>query len=488
LGHTTPAIRDNIDARSSIRQRFLKVALITGIVAITLLAIASWQRGQADRFIHEHGPIEMLHLGLLAFATYFFFYAYRHGEGAVQVAGGALAMLGLAGFVREIDVKSLGGPEWFRFLAEHGLQEVLLVVMTLPIFVYLLIKRAYFMDLVRLGLSLRAWPLYASGACLLLAVYFDERLVTNDYLRFWEELIETYGYVFMVMASWRHVQYLADPAAAIETWPFKLAVGFAVLSGVLLAGVPFVEQRLLYHPDPARTSPESLNLDGVTERWIEHKNGPPILTWSAPSKPGMPVIVYFHGNGAALANRAERMRKYLARGYGMTMMTYRGYGGREGVPSERANVTDALRVYDELITSGVPASQIVVYGESLGTGVAIQVAAKHDVAGVVLDAPYTSMVEVAQIHYPFLPAGWLMRDRYLSTSYIGGIKAPLLVVHGEADALIPVSMGRKVRDGWGGPAEIATFAGAGHSDHGMFGSYDAIFAWLDRLRAGQIER
>jgi uncharacterized protein len=299
-------------------------------------------------------------------------------------------------------------------------------------------------------------------------------------------MLETYGYIFMAMAAWRHLELVENPLAVLELFPVKLAVGFGVLAAVVVAGAPFLEHRLLYHPDTERTSPKEFELAGVTERSIPAANGPDILMWWGAAQPGYPTILYFHGNAGSFGNRAERIRKYMARGYGVVMMTYRGYGGRKGHASERGNFNDAKSVYSALIESGIPAEQIIVYGESLGTGVATRLAAEFPVAGVILDAPYTSMVDVAVLHHPWLPSNWLMRDRYESKKYIGGVTAPLLVIHGEEDAIVPVEMGRKIFKAAGGPAEISTFKGAGHSDHHMFGSYDIIYDWLDRLRSGAL--
>jgi hypothetical protein len=185
-------------------------AAIALVVSASAWAIELWTRGAAIDLIREHGPLEQLHMVALAVSAVLFGQAYQRGQGPVRVAGGALAMLAIAAFVRELDVKNIGGPEWFHFLAEHGLQEVLLIGMTLPIFIYLIRQRQYFWDLVDLALQWRSWPLFLSGALLATGVYLDERIVTDHVMRFWEELLETYGYGFMVMAAWRH-RALADP-------------------------------------------------------------------------------------------------------------------------------------------------------------------------------------------------------------------------------------------------------------------------------------
>jgi fermentation-respiration switch protein FrsA (DUF1100 family) len=257
------------------------------------------------------------------------------------------------------------------------------------------------------------------------------------------------------------------------------ALGLLIGLGLLVHfGIQALQQRLLYVPDTRRTSPQEAGLADVDERVLTMPDGTRIVTWWGAAKPGRPTLLYFHGNGGSLVTRSERIRKYLTLGYGVVMMTYRGYGGSSGAPSEQANVADAKAIYDAVRASGVPASAIVVYGESLGTGVAVQVAAVKEVAAIILDAPYTSIVDVAELHYPFLPARWLMTDRYETLRAAPNVSAPALIVHGEDDEIIPVEMSAQVASSLNGPVERATFTGAGHADHYLFGSYETIYQWL----------
>jgi fermentation-respiration switch protein FrsA (DUF1100 family) len=124
-----------------------------------------------------------------------------------------------------------------------------------------------------------------------------------------------------------------------------------------------------------------------------------------------------------------------------------------------------------------------VYGESLGTGVAVQVAGAKRVAGLVLDAPYTSMVDLAALHHPYIPGRWFMTDRYETRRHIAKVTAPLLVLHGEKDTIVPVEMGREIFARAPGPKTLKTFPAAGHDDHYKFGSYDTLYAWIAALRA-----
>jgi fermentation-respiration switch protein FrsA (DUF1100 family) len=176
------------------------------------------------------------------------------------------------------------------------------------------------------------------------------------------------------------------------------ALAMAVGMGLLALIVPQLQRRLMYFPDTAHVTPSEAGLSRVAEEVLETPDGARVLAWYGKAEPGQPTILYFHGNGGSLETRSERIRKYMARGLGVFMMTYRGFGGSSGAPSESANVADATLAYDRLRALGVGATDVILYGESLGTGVAVQVAAVRPAAGLVLDAPYTSMVELAALH------------------------------------------------------------------------------------------
>jgi len=138
-----------------------------------------------------------------------------------------------------------------------------------------------------------------------------------------------------------------------------------------------------------------------------------------------------------------------------------------------------------LVADGVSPDDIILYGESLGTGVAIEVAAEKKVAGVILDSPFTSIVERAAQLYPWLPVRLLLQDRYESIQRIRDVHAPLFILHGEADNIVPVEMGRELYEAANEPKEIKTLPGAGHADHNDFGSFEIINRWIDRLRAAR---
>lgn len=246
----------------------------------------------------------------------------------------------------------------------------------------------------------------------------------------------------------------------------------------------FISQRqLMYFPEPERIAPKDEGLADIEERHLRAEDGADVIAWYGKAKPGQPTLLYFHGNAGSLASRSERIRKYTNRGRGIYMMSYRGYSGSTGTPSEVNNVADAKRAYNDLIGLGVRPQDVIVYGESLGSGVAVQVAAEKQISGLVLDAPYTSMVELAASRYRWLPVRPMLLDRYESDSFIGRVRCPLLIIHGEKDETIPVAMGRTLFAAANEPKQLITFPNAGHADHYLYGSYDAINTWIDQLRA-----
>lgn len=164
-----------------------------------------------------------------------------------------------------------------------------------------------------------------------------------------------------------------------------------------------------------------------------------------PPKPGMPLLVHFHGNGGSIANRYENAKKLMAYGYGVALVEYRGYGGNPGVPSEPNLMEDARAAIMALHRKGVSYREMIFYGESLGTAVAVQMATEFPlVKAVILEAPYTSIVDVAARRFWFLPVRKLVRDQFNMTKTIGALRMPVLVLHGTNDFIVPFEIGKKL--------------------------------------------
>lgn len=166
-----------------------------------------------------------------------------------------------------------------------------------------------------------------------------------------------------------------------------------------------------------------------------------LVLWYAAPKPGHPTVLFFQGNAGDIADRAPRMAFYQSKGLGAAFLSYRGFGGSTGHITETGLITDARTAYDWL-TQRTPPGKIALTGESLGTGIAVQLAAQVPVAAVALDAPYASTLAIAQWRFPYLPVALLMKDQFLSIDHIAAIRAPLLIQHGTADEVIPFTSGQ----------------------------------------------
>ena len=264
-----------------------------------------------------------------------------------------------------------------------------------------------------------------------------------------------------------------------------------VISLLRAAGVAYValfallylmQHKLLYHIDSIRTPPAEAGLANVREVEIAAADGTRLIAWHAPARAGQPTLLYFHGQGGTLKGRSRRFQRFIGEGWGVFMMTWRGYGGSTGSPSEANNVADARVAYEALRKAGVGPREIVLYGESLGTGVAVQLATGADAAGLILDAPYTSTVDVAADRYPFFPVRLAMRDTYPSSRFIKNVRMPILILHGEQDTIIPVRYGKTLFAQANEPKQLALFPDGQHTDLYYHGALDTVRAFLARIR------
>lgn len=215
---------------------------------------------------------------------------------------------------------------------------------------------------------------------------------------------------------------------------------------------------------------------------LQTEDGLALLAWWAPPRaPDRPVIVFFHGNAGHIGYRGPKLRIFLDRGYGVLIPAWRGYSGNPGKPHEAGLYADgraALRFLDE---QEIPDAQRVFYGESLGAAVAVELAAGGAGGAMVLEAPFTALPEVAAAHYPIFPARRLVKDRFDSAAKIGRVRIPMLVVHGERDAVVPVRFGRALLAAANEPKEGAFIANAGHNDLYRFGVSGRVIGFIDRL-------
>ena len=262
--------------------------------------------------------------------------------------------------------------------------------------------------------------------------------------------------------------------------------GLVVAGYVALVGGMYTFQRsLLYVPSQSVPSPAESGVPEMTVVELETADGLRLMSWYRPAAEGRETLVYFHGNGGHIGYRGTKVRPYLDAGYGMLLVSYRGYGGNPGSPTEDGLYADGRAAMVFLAAEGVEPAQTVVYGESLGTGVAVQMALDQAQSGkplsaVVLEAPFTSTVDAGANHYPWLPVRWLMKDRFDSQSKIAGIQAPLLVVHGGRDRVVPFGLGEALYATAVAPKESLWIPEAGHNDLEAFGATEKVLEFIKR--------
>ena len=244
-----------------------------------------------------------------------------------------------------------------------------------------------------------------------------------------------------------------------------LGVGAALLLLYVLAAAAMTlnQRRFVYYPDPSQSAPEAAGVKGFATVAIATADGERLVGWWRPPPAGAGVVLYLHGNAGNLADRASRLEDLAFAGLGVLGIDYRGYGGSTGSPSEAGLARDAEAAY-AWIQREAPAARVALFGESLGTGVAVRLADEWPVAGLVLDSPYASILRLGERSAPWLPVRWLMRERYDSKARIDGVDAPLLILHCGVDAQIPVSEGRRLFEAAEEPKEMIVLPGCGHID------------------------
>ena len=247
-----------------------------------------------------------------------------------------------------------------------------------------------------------------------------------------------------------------------------LGVGLYLVAAVLIF---FFQRRLMYFPNLERPKPNVSGVPEMKEISLHTKDKLTLLAWyRPPTKKEKPTLIYFHGNAGHIGMRAYKVKPYLDAGFGVLLTTWRGFSGNLGKPSEDGIYRDGRAARDYLYNNGVHSENLVLYGESLGTGVAVHLALEQPPVAFVLEAPFSSACDVAKIRLPLFPVRSLIFDRFESDKKISSIVAPILIVHGAKDKTIPIRLARKLFTFAKQPKSMHVFNSAGHNDlyhHGM---------------------
>jgi uncharacterized protein len=258
-----------------------------------------------------------------------------------------------------------------------------------------------------------------------------------------------------------------------------------VLAAIYLIGVAvlYFKQREMLFPIPpvGRAAPTAAGFPQGQEDVLTSADGEKVIIWHVPPKPGRPVVLFFPGNGDFLAGRVSRFKAITSDGTGLIALSYRGYAGSTGSPSEVGLLQDAAAAY-AFTTARYSADRIVAWGFSLGTGVAVAIAAEHPVGKLILEAPYTSTVDVAASLFWFVPVRLLMRDPFHSDRRIADVNVPLLIMHGDADPAINIRFGERLFALAHEPKQFVRFPGGGHDNLDDFGAMETARHFIDGLK------
>lgn len=255
-----------------------------------------------------------------------------------------------------------------------------------------------------------------------------------------------------------------------------------------VGGLYLAQRELIYLPSGPMNTPADSGVPEMRPIRLTTEDGLTLTSWYRPANPGQPTMVYFQGNGGNIAGRAFKVRPYIDAGFGMLLVGYRGYGGNPGKPSEQGLYADGRAQFEFLEGQGVEPESWVAYGESLGAGVVVQLAMerarKSSIGAVVLEAPFTSLGDVAAVHYPFVPARVLVKDRFESIAKIAKVKAPVFIVNGDQDGIIPPEQGKELFQAAIEPKEGHWIPGAGHNNLYDYGVPGMVIAFIRKTTTG----
>lgn len=273
----------------------------------------------------------------------------------------------------------------------------------------------------------------------------------------------------------------------------RLLLVLAAAGAVVAVGVGLAwawQDRLVHHPDPGPVPPAAEALPGARDVVLVTSDGLELGAWYLPpTGTCSAAVLVAHGNGGDRADRTEVARALGARGFGVLLLDYRGYGGNPGAPTEAGLARDARAARAYLVDeAGVAPGRLVYLGESLGAAVATALAVEHPPAALVLRSPFTSLDDAGRVAVG-VPVGWLLRDRYEVRERVGSAGAPVAVVHGTADTIVPAGQSRRVAEAARAAGLVVverTVEGAGHNDPALGHGPELVAALVAAARAGGI--
>ena len=222
-----------------------------------------------------------------------------------------------------------------------------------------------------------------------------------------------------------------------------ITISFLIYFFVLIF-LYFYQRNLLYHPNENNYFNDDISVD-INKVKIETSDNLELLGWyHEKDLKNYKTIVYFHGNAGSLENRIHKLNHFRDMNINFLIIAWRGFSGNKGKPSEKGLYLDGESAIQWLLDKGLKEEDIIIYGESLGTGVATHLAQNKNYAGIILETPFTSMVDAAKNFYPYVPVNLLLKDKFRNEDKVRNIYSPILVMHGEADQIVPFEMGKRI--------------------------------------------
>ena len=224
----------------------------------------------------------------------------------------------------------------------------------------------------------------------------------------------------------------------------QLVLTLLFLYFFVLVFLYFYQRNLLYHPNENNYSGDEISVD-IKKVKIRTSDNIELLGWyHEKNLKDYKTLIYFHGNAGSLENRIHKLNHFQDININFLIIAWRGFSGNNGKPTEQGLYEDGKSAINWLEKKGVNEKNLILYGESLGTGVATHLAQNKSYAGIILETPFTSMIDAAKIFYPYIPVNLLLKDKFENYKKIKNINSPILVMHGEVDQIVPFSMGKKI--------------------------------------------
>ena len=219
---------------------------------------------------------------------------------------------------------------------------------------------------------------------------------------------------------------------------------FVLIYFLVLISTYIFQRNLLYHPTENNYSGDKI-LVSIEKIKIKTQDGIELISWfHNKNLNDYKTILFLHGNAGSLENRIHKINHFQNININFLIIAWRGFNGNEGKPTEKGLYEDAESAVSWLKSKGIKESNIIIYGESLGTGVATEIAQNKNFAGIILESPFTSMIDAGKDKYPYLPVRLLLKDKYESDKKIKNINSPMLIMHGKVDKIVPFHMGKKM--------------------------------------------